>query len=74
MSKTVKNAHAFDLEGEQRDRLERNMAAIRRIDAGDSELIGHCDECDLPYDVFSTSDHCPEHGTCLEHCPSGCIA
>jgi len=35
---------------------------------GDEEIFGHCDVCDLPYQVASAQDHCVVCGNCLEHC------
>jgi ferredoxin len=33
--------------------------------------FGTCDDpmCDVQYDLSDFEDHCPECGTCYEHCP-----
>lgn len=34
-------------------------------------LAGSCDWCCEPYDPSDREDHCPDCGTCWEHCPEG---
>ena len=34
----------------------------------DTSDIGFCDTCDTEYKLSDRIDHCPECGTCWEHC------